>query len=178
VTLDTGQPQTLPTGGNNPDYQKVSNRVTMASVTDGTSNTAMFAETTRSIGSAPAATEIPATSLQNVYYISFTGYNSVEPQATCRSSTTRLVYRGQQYYRSIAPMSFYSHTMTPNAKQYDCSNSEFFCSHTASRSYHPGGVNVAFADGSIRFIKDTINIATWRALGTRGGGEVVSADAY
>jgi prepilin-type processing-associated H-X9-DG protein len=45
-------------------------------------------------------------------------------------------------------------------------------------SYHPGGVNALFCDGSVRFIKDTTNGATWRALGTIGGGEVISADAY
>lgn len=178
VTLDLSQPQTLTGGGNNPDYQKISSRVTIAAVTDGTSNTAMFAETTRSVASANTASEVPATSLQNVYYINYSGYNTVTPLPACQTSTTRLLYRGQQYYRSIAPMSFYSHTMTPNSKQFDCSNSEFYCSHTAARSNHPGGVNVAFADGSIRFIKDTINIATWRALGTRGGGEVISADSY
>ena len=45
-------------------------------------------------------------------------------------------------------------------------------------SYHPGGVNVAFLDGSVRFIKETINRTTWRAMGTRAGGEVVSASDY
>jgi len=42
-------------------------------------------------------------------------------------------------------------------------------------SYHPGGVNAVFLDGSVRFVKDTIDRATWRALGTRSGQEVVSA---
>jgi prepilin-type N-terminal cleavage/methylation domain-containing protein/prepilin-type processing-associated H-X9-DG protein len=47
-----------------------------------------------------------------------------------------------------------------------------------SRSYHPGGVNTLFGDGSVKFIKSGINGMTWRALGTISGGEVVSADAY
>jgi prepilin-type N-terminal cleavage/methylation domain-containing protein/prepilin-type processing-associated H-X9-DG protein len=47
-----------------------------------------------------------------------------------------------------------------------------------SRSGHPGGVNVLMGDGSVRFLKDTVNGASWRALGTASGGEVVSADAY
>jgi prepilin-type N-terminal cleavage/methylation domain-containing protein/prepilin-type processing-associated H-X9-DG protein len=47
-----------------------------------------------------------------------------------------------------------------------------------SRSYHPGGVNALLADGSVRFVKSTINGNTWRALGTVAGGEVVSADAF
>ncbi|MDP6468391.1 MAG: DUF1559 domain-containing protein [Pirellulaceae bacterium] len=41
-----------------------------------------------------------------------------------------------------------------------------------SRSYHPGGVNSALADGSVRFIAETIELATWRAMATRDGGEV------
>jgi prepilin-type N-terminal cleavage/methylation domain-containing protein/prepilin-type processing-associated H-X9-DG protein len=48
---------------------------------------------------------------------------------------------------------------------------------TAS-SAHPGGVNVCFTDGSVKFIKDSIAPQTWWALGTRNGGEVVSSDAY
>jgi hypothetical protein len=34
------------------------------------------------------------------------------------------------------------------------------------------------ADGSVKFVKDTINLRVWWAIGTRAGGEVVSADAY
>ncbi|MGE3821109.1 MAG: DUF1559 domain-containing protein [Isosphaeraceae bacterium] len=45
-------------------------------------------------------------------------------------------------------------------------------------SLHPGGVNVAMGDGSVRFIKNTINAYTWWALQTISNGEVISADAY
>jgi len=48
---------------------------------------------------------------------------------------------------------------------------------TAS-SNHPGGVNLCLADGSVRFIKDSIGPQTWWALGTRNGSEVLSADQY
>jgi prepilin-type N-terminal cleavage/methylation domain-containing protein/prepilin-type processing-associated H-X9-DG protein len=47
-----------------------------------------------------------------------------------------------------------------------------------SRSYHPGGANVFMMDGSCRFIKSSIAQQTWRALGTRTGGEVVNSDSY
>ncbi len=46
-----------------------------------------------------------------------------------------------------------------------------------ARSYHPGGVNALFCDG-VRFMKNSINGVTWRALGTIASGEVVSSDAY
>jgi len=48
---------------------------------------------------------------------------------------------------------------------------------TAS-SNHPGGVNLCFTDGSVRFVKDTVNPPTWWALGSRNQGEVVSSDQY
>ena len=42
-----------------------------------------------------------------------------------------------------------------------------------SRSYHTSGVNSLLMDGSVRFISNSIKLETWRALGTRSGGEVV-----
>ena len=47
-----------------------------------------------------------------------------------------------------------------------------------ANSYHSGGVNTLMADGSVRFMKDSINVLTWWALGTRAGGEVISADSF
>ncbi|MDG3002532.1 DUF1559 family PulG-like putative transporter [Paludisphaera mucosa] len=49
--------------------------------------------------------------------------------------------------------------------------------YLSSRSRHPGGVNVLLGDGSVRLIKDSISTPTWRALSSKAGGEVVSADA-
>ena len=47
---------------------------------------------------------------------------------------------------------------------------------TAARSNHPGGVNVLFCDGSIRFVVDEVDASTWRALATRAGHE--QADSF
>jgi prepilin-type N-terminal cleavage/methylation domain-containing protein/prepilin-type processing-associated H-X9-DG protein len=49
--------------------------------------------------------------------------------------------------------------------------------YIASRSRHPGGVNTLLGDGSVRFTKDSISIQTWKALSSRSGGEVISADS-
>jgi len=46
----------------------------------------------------------------------------------------------------------------------------------AARSKHTGGANAAFADGSVRFVRESIAQPTWSAMGTKGGGEVVAND--
>ena len=50
--------------------------------------------------------------------------------------------------------------------------------YLAARSFHPGGITVGFCDGSVKFIKNTINPLTYQAISTTKGGEVVSSDSY
>ena len=50
--------------------------------------------------------------------------------------------------------------------------------YQCATSNHPGGCNVGMADGSVRFVKSSIAMQTWWALGTRAGGEIVSSDSY
>jgi prepilin-type N-terminal cleavage/methylation domain-containing protein/prepilin-type processing-associated H-X9-DG protein len=57
-------------------------------------------------------------------------------------------------------------------------NCRFAYSNTGFKSKHPGGGNFLFADGSVHFLKQSINMVTYCALGSRNGGEVISADAY
>jgi prepilin-type N-terminal cleavage/methylation domain-containing protein/prepilin-type processing-associated H-X9-DG protein len=82
----------------------------------------------------------------------------------------------------------------PNTSVPDRIYATFFCNNTGSnppctgtitaqdpsafyaRSLHPGGVNAAACDGSVRFYSNSINIDAWRALGSAQGGEVGSAD--
>ncbi len=47
-----------------------------------------------------------------------------------------------------------------------------------ARSYHPGGVNTLLGDGSVRFVKSTVDGMVWRALGTVAGAEVIDSDSY
>jgi prepilin-type processing-associated H-X9-DG protein len=67
---------------------------------------------------------------------------------------------------------------TPNSKNADCCPYPAFASNFAMRSRHPGGVNALFADGSVKFIKDSVALNTWWALGTKAGGEVIDASSY
>jgi prepilin-type processing-associated H-X9-DG protein len=68
------------------------------------------------------------------------------------------------------------HVTTPNTRS--CG---FFTVNRAvmpASSRHPGGTNMLFGDGSVKFIKDSVSLQTYRALGTRAGGEVISADSF
>ncbi len=164
------------------DYQKITSSTTLATIIDGTSNTAMFSEIKISSIVYPAPANVP-NDPNEVYDPSTWNYpaDNYVPSAACSGIpyNTRITYRGQQYYRGNIPaLSYYNHTQTPNTRAMDCTDPAFTGSHIAARSYHSGGVNTSFCDGSVKFIKDTINLTVWRALGSRSGGEVVSADSY
>ena len=55
-----------------------------------------------------------------------------------------------------------------------CATSSITNAYTLERSEHTGGVNAGFADGTIRFISNTVTPSVWLALGTRAGNETVS----
>ncbi len=78
----------------------------------------------------------------------------------------------------------YNHAAPPNWNNIDCgigynlTDTPGENAIVSARSHHPGGVNALFGDGSVRFLKDSIALSVWRGIGSRNGGEVVSADAY
>jgi len=73
----------------------------------------------------------------------------------------------------------YNHVAPPNWKGQDCGNWSAIADtpgeHAiiSARSQHPGVVLCAFGDGHVQTISDSIALETWRALGTRNGGEVI-----
>lgn len=87
--------------------------------------------------------------------------------------TTGTVYRysGLEYCRSFAFTSFYSHQKPPNSPIMDCSDLNSYTG--AARSWHSGGVNVCYCDGSVHFISNSIDVATWQALGSRSDGVAI-----
>jgi prepilin-type N-terminal cleavage/methylation domain-containing protein/prepilin-type processing-associated H-X9-DG protein len=68
------------------------------------------------------------------------------------------------------------------ADQWQAASTPLGCRFSAAAkgfaSEHPGGANFLFADGSVKFVKQSIDIAAYCALGSRNGGEVISSDAY
>jgi prepilin-type N-terminal cleavage/methylation domain-containing protein/prepilin-type processing-associated H-X9-DG protein len=178
---------------NGPFYEN--SKVGPAAFTDGMSNTAAVTETVRS-----TATSTYANDPLGVFLV--TGNNSTtgppissdaDYQSLCLSlpsSTTQFqATRGVRWHYGAPGHSMYNHLRTPNSKLPDCrgglphsTRADPFWSwlslNIAARSKHPGGVNSVMADGHVQFIKDTVNVATWQALGSRNGGEVISADAF
>jgi len=88
-----------------------------------------------------------------------------------------LLNKGSSWWDGNYQNALYNHYLTPNAGRPDC-----IVYHNpgwkAARSSHPGGVNALFCDGHVVFVKDTVDPRIWRAVATRAGGEVVSADAF
>ena len=110
---------------------------------------------------------------------------SVCPRADKTASVERR--SGESWFLSGYHFTNYNHCAVPNASVKDCSiysfseNIHWRTLHEGvftARSHHQGGVNVLAMDGHARFIRDTIDLAVWRALSTRDRGEVVSGDEY
>jgi prepilin-type N-terminal cleavage/methylation domain-containing protein/prepilin-type processing-associated H-X9-DG protein len=161
---------------------------------DGTSNTIAFSES--AVGTQNLQPRQRLLGLQNVQ-IPFTSmlYDASSSPATVvsiiqlcsaawNSTGTGFIdlQRGENWAHGSMAMAMFNTVVTPNA----FNDTWTHCGRNASSravlsnadSYHPGGVNCCMTDGSVKFIKDSINQATWWALGTRAGGEVVSADSY
>jgi prepilin-type N-terminal cleavage/methylation domain-containing protein/prepilin-type processing-associated H-X9-DG protein len=145
-------------------------------ITDGTSNTIAFTESTRGDGTRTANTQ----QISNVQRYRAMGANANDLYGLADNATGHAQWDSRRltsWLRGVIPegpvMNGY---LTPNSAKADV----FYGSSklTAARSFHPGGVNAAFCDGSVRFLKNTVNLEAYRSLWTRAGGEVVSADAY
>ncbi len=152
--------------------------VSLSSITDGTSNTVVFSESLRGRNDASIGP-------YQIYRTSDTDSGPMPLQilaADCLASTTVIDGTNGAYWLddNCGKGGGYSHVMTPNSKS--CFfNIKSYISKTnslvAASSCHPGGVNTAFLDGSVRFIKNSVSPQTWWAIATKAGGEVVSSDS-
>ncbi len=151
----------------------------LAQVTDGSSQTTLLSESV--LG--PGGFSIPkpgSPDPRNVHTeVPFVVITEFKPLTVtdCQAPSRYSGWRNRGWIQGDFRNMLYTHFITPNSTTYDCLRGSDYGWKTA-RSHHPGGVNVLFGDGSVKFVKDTVNLQTWRALATRGGGEVVSADGY
>jgi prepilin-type N-terminal cleavage/methylation domain-containing protein/prepilin-type processing-associated H-X9-DG protein len=168
-------------------------------ITDGTSNTIAYSEalvgdTQNTLGThrnngatgvtaiAPAlVADASAVSYQNVIMPAITACTT-----SMRSGTNVTNATGARWGWGAMGISLFNTVVTPNSKLAPWAACKSSCpgcgpddsNFSNAQSNHPGGVNVMFADGSVRFIKDSINPQTWMALGTKANGEVITSDSY
>ena len=117
-------------------------KVTIASVTDGTSNTIMVGET------------IPAQTADSNFW---------DHNGACFGTTVPINWTTFRPGLQRRPALLVPPT----------SSAGYSYSSKGAKSKHPGGANFCFGDGSVRFLKNSINLQTYCAIGSRNGGEVV-----
>ena len=151
--------------------------VRLADVIDGTSQTAFFSEKIRGQGTPNPRTDQLIFTNQVTLDATFQACKALPNTALPLTSR-----QGMSWVMGEMCCTSYNHVAPPNGKSCAAPNFPGNMANMAMQippsSLHPGGANILFGDGSARFVKDSVNLGTWRALGTRNGGEAVSADSY
>lgn len=173
---------------------KLAATVTLATIRDGTSNTALWSEWVKGTN-----TTKDGPGMVYLAPIAYTQTTSPAPVAggsladsllpvgrACEASTTQTAHITKGYSWAVDYVGCgggYSHIQPPNKKACYFQNytgnpsSQEYITIIGASSAHSGGVNVAMVDGSVRFVKDTVSLQTWAAIATKDGGEIVSADS-
>ena len=182
--------------------------VRIQTITDGTANTALFSEHLLAYVSPPAVTDPSVTpggknAKRGLFQTSVTvtldqASTAQRPGVRGRlqgsaggTQATRAPAFGSQWLLSLdfaTANNAYTHVMPPNSLS--CTGTQTATSYISNpqwggigaaitaTSNHPGGVNVGFCDGSVKFVKDSVDLPTWWALGTRNGKEIINEDAF
>jgi prepilin-type N-terminal cleavage/methylation domain-containing protein/prepilin-type processing-associated H-X9-DG protein len=157
--------------------------VRIAAITDGTSNTAAFAE----VCNGPAVAQIAPDKRTDCFEF---GTLAPTTLADARSRlmaldwhTAKLVsfnptvwrYRGYPWCEGNIWRTWYNHLLPPNSPCWR-PNGDWWQLVSPASSFHSGGVNVLMCDGSVRFVTDSVDPDIWLATGTRNGGEALVLD--
>jgi prepilin-type N-terminal cleavage/methylation domain-containing protein/prepilin-type processing-associated H-X9-DG protein len=169
------------------------------SIRDGASNTALFSERVLGLRGSPAVRADSVDRMRGIFTASvgatpdsgdgagtlaFVNSCKSLPGITMSIASDRNGYAWAASYPYHLVVNSYTHVMPPNGNTCqnpsDASWLTFVGPSGAAppTSFHPSGVNMGFGDGSVRFIKESINIQTFWAIGSRSGGEAVSGDAF
>jgi len=134
--------------------------IKLAQITDGTSNTMLVGENSPNLNSGLAwvsGNDIYATTILPMNWMTNIKNGQADP------STGEV----------CSPAAW--NPSDPNQQKH-CFNNQWY--YQGFKSFHPGGANFGFSDGSVKFLKQSISVRAYMALSTRAGGEVVSADSY
>jgi prepilin-type N-terminal cleavage/methylation domain-containing protein/prepilin-type processing-associated H-X9-DG protein len=169
----------------------------IASVTDGTSNTVAFAEAV--VGDQTHWTRYRdgvAWTATGPYYQSFDawaqqsyvlkGIQACASMWTSKTNAPSQENKGWRWASGYTGMALFNTIIPPSSTTYPWSGCRSDNTggpvtdgqYENANSLHPGGCNVGFADGSVRFVKSSISMMTWWGLGTKSSGEIISSDSY
>ncbi len=176
----------------------------ISEVTDGLSNTAMFGERSKGSGSFSTPTKgdyaFARTGSITLTFVPQTDADALMQHCGSFNFAVPGDFMFQQGRYVASPgfglqfsdgwgyawyvATLYNHAAPPNWRGWDCglgsslSDSPGEHAIVSARSQHPGGVNVLFGDGSVKFVKDSTNLQVWRNMGSRAGGEIISASDF
>ncbi len=168
----------------------------IADINDGTSNTIAYAEAL--CGDQNASAPRPGNGTgnsgtsggANKLDVSSVGLSVVQADwAACTTKFTTsftAIDRGYRWGAGIMGFALFNTVVPPNGGgqvkwnscRVDCCAQSQSAHYQVASSNHAGGINIMMADGSVRFLKNTVSIPTYWALGTRANGEVISSDSY
>jgi prepilin-type N-terminal cleavage/methylation domain-containing protein/prepilin-type processing-associated H-X9-DG protein len=160
--------------------------IKFASITDGLSNTAIWGEFVKGGGQTTAASGRDGTSMTygtlgaaDGSFVPY-GYSTFQKIVQlCQGMTAKYSdQKGQEWLnQQMGWGGAYSHMMTPNQRTcvYDGWHTD--SGVITASSNHSGGVNICMLDGSVRFVKNSVNQVTWWSIATYSMGEIVSADS-
>lgn len=146
-------------------------KVRPGDVTDGLSNTCAFSEKIAGDGNNGISTPISDTYQPGTFPA-----NADQALRDCMAVNTNDLSKqgysnvGAPWIQAYHSTTLYYHVLPPNTRS--CMFPPGRIATTAG-SRHTGGVSSALCDGSVRFVSATIDLSTWRSLGTRNGGEVI-----
>jgi prepilin-type processing-associated H-X9-DG protein len=147
-------------------------KVKPTDVRDGLSNTAAFSESSLGPGGGDV---ISATAPDYRTWYRMLGIADTFSDTACSMAGPWRATRNSTWADGALPTGLYNHLLLPNSSVPDCirhSNP----GRKAARSFHANGVNVLLADGSVRFVTNSVSPFTWLAVATRAGGEVIGND--
>lgn len=148
------------------------------SIHDGLSHTIAYSERLRGTGLKPSSHSLR--DFADITKYPYAGWRTADFAlgwclVAANADGLRFTEGGASWFNERREFTSYTHAQSPNGIIPDGLDFGFPNSAgvVTARSTHPGGVNALNADGSIRFVKSSINRAIWRGLGTRNGGELV-----
>jgi len=156
--------------------------ITLASFTDGTSNTMIFSEWLKGPGTGNSGQKDGLWMEYSSSTVISGGQNKdnwLQAQNCQLNGTSQFNgYKGELYLWSVHACYYAQQPPNRRSCEYNDNGLDRIYGMQCASSNHPGGVNVLMGDGSVKFIKSTIFYQAWYALATPGGGEAVSGDQF